>query len=129
MLFTFSLTLVGYNMEVHYCDGEITGVSNIGKSQCICDSKVESKCEMECGSHDEEPEEEEDCCETQKIKVASSDKIISSSKLGFEQVILLSTVLDLDLFESKSKFQFVYDHYEPPSLVYDIPISIQSFLI
>ena len=135
LLFTFSLTLVGYNLEVHYCDGEITDVSSIGKSECVCDSKIvkeeKSHCEMSCDSHDEEEteEDEEDCCKTEKISIATTDILVSSSKVNLEQVILLSTLLEIHLFSKESRFQEVYDYYKPPSLVYDIPINIQSFLI
>jgi len=78
LLAIFSCTLLGFNLEGHYCDGELTDISIVGKSHC----------EGSCSSHEMIHEESDDHnhgdknsdCSLFKLALRRGDDTIKSSE-------------------------------------------------
>lgn len=146
LLAVFCSTLVGFNLEGHYCNGELTDISLIGKSHC----------EGNCGSHDMVHEEQEvdkhehadkkcamksdckkkceseekgDCCKTEKLSDLS--ELEYSVQLNYVQpIVLMSVLLDYSVFEEEtSEARCAWHHYEDPVPDEDVQVLHQSFLI
>jgi len=133
-------------MEAHYCNGELTDVSFVGKPHCEgqCSSHemvheeeadhhdhgskkcaTKSDCEKEC-----EKKSEGNCCKTEKLSDLSN--LEYSVQLTYVQpIVLLSVLMDYTIFEEKSvdSDDTAWHDYAEPVPREDKQVLHQSFLI
>jgi hypothetical protein len=143
-LFVFCISLPGFSVELHYCKGEITDISFIGETNCVCKGSKEEQttestetisckkhCHKEAAIDDskENLKQEKKCCKTEKLTFASSKlKAISSSK--FNQIVALLAIVNPFLIGKllqKADTDFLL--YEPPIKQRDLQILNSVFII
>ena len=146
LLVVFSATMLGFNFQGHYCDGELTDISIIGKAHCEGNCKShdlihenqetdqhdhkkqsclkKSDCEKEC-----EDEEDSDCCKTESFSDLSD--LEYSVQLNYvESVLLISVLMDYSLFVEKTDTpECAWHQYDEPLPDEDKQVLHQSFLI
>lgn len=149
LLLTFSITLVGYSIEFHYCGNEITDISFLGASNCVCKTdasgcksenhksdtvchKAENSENISCckpnATHGTNGFQKEDCCKTEQVNVAVDD-MTESLKVTKEQMVVLISLFNPYIFSETEAASTDFENYLPPLLYRDIPVMVQSFLI
>jgi len=142
-LISFSFSITGHTLELHYCQGKVTDVSLIGHANCFCgqshaqvdERETESNCEKHCHSVSKDEKKidveikKENCCKTEKLTFLSpSIKALSNTDIPLWTVSL--SILDPTFF-----IQSVYKQsvnplaYIAPILHRDITILTGTFLI
>ncbi len=133
-------------MEGHYCNGELTDLSIVGKAHCEgnCSSHQmiheeshadhyshkdkkcieKSDCEKQC-----ESEQKKGCCKTERLSDLSN--LEYSVQLNVvHPIVLLSVLLDCNLFvEETEESCTAWEEYDEPIPDKDRPILYQSILI
>jgi hypothetical protein len=144
LLAIFSFTVLGFNLEGHYCGGTLTDISIVGKSHCegSCSSHEmiheesdhqdhtnkkcakKSDCEKDC-----ESKSDKDCCKTEKLSDLSD--LEYAVQLNFvSPIVFLSVLLDYSVFEAKERApETAWDDYHEPIPDKDRQVLHQSFLI
>lgn len=138
-LILFGFSNVGFNMEVHFCDGNLTDFSFLGNTECICETDHHEDHCNENSCHEVKPCHEEkndhlvevhvDCCSTQEIIVENTESFKTHSVEFVLAIILASDYSIFQLAESEYEMISPVPSVEPVFLDRDIPILVQSFLI
>lgn len=134
LAFLLMISSTGLGFDAHFCDGHIKRISLIGKAKSCAELYLSSShCKSgksTCKS--KSSEEHEGCCKNESYS--------SDSTLDF-LVIQFAQELDVDLEEpavqcAETQFElFLYPAvdinriYDPPKIIVDIPIQVQSILI
>lgn len=146
LLVVFSCTLIGFNLQGHYCNGELTDISVLGKAKCEgeCASHevvhsdeqdhhehAAKKCatKSDCKKRCETESEEDDCCSTESLSDLSDLEF--AVELNYVQpIVLLSILLDYSIFEEEEEeAEVAWNRYIEPLPDKDRQVLHQSFLI
>ena len=131
----------GFSLSLHYCEGELENWSFIGDSDsCDHNHEEEKSCHEEeiepkscCTKNDNETTVRDNCCKSStKTALLKENFNLSSINFSLPAVITLYSLfvssqhltnnVSVESYYKKSK-------ENPPILIEDIPIHIQSFLI
>ncbi|WP_231632398.1 hypothetical protein [Mangrovimonas sp. TPBH4] len=119
LLSTISLTVVK-----HYCGDNLIDVAVF--------TEVE-KCGMEMKDHTQALVEKKSCCKDEVEVVQGQDNLNTSDfdKLDFGQKVFLSSFVYsyINLFQGETKANVPHEYYTPPSLIADMQVLNQVFII
>jgi len=128
---------MGFVIQKHYCNNELRDVSFLFKSD-TCDmlSAMKAPCPMHAEhrspQNEEQSSHENDCCKdtVEVLKpVQDLQAKIALSQLELDPVFIGIVAMVLKLvIPKKNKLSHPYQHYKPPILVYDLSLSLQTFL-
>ena len=120
--FAILFTSMGFTFSSHYCGGEKQkSAFNIGVTDVSCGMETKSNTSSKLKSN---------CCkdEYQKIQI-DDDYTQQNVKIDLHPNFIVAFVATyFNLFENNA-VQKKYALYNPPPLIRDIPIMVQSFLI
>jgi hypothetical protein len=131
---------VGYAVDFHYCQGNLKSFSFAGKA-ASCHNAVADKSVKTCPFHSADQLansgislEKTACCQNETLQFHSDiDQNLNTSQVSPEHQDVPSVFIisHTDAYKSSSiihkKLKFLC--YKPPSIVADIPVLIQSFLL
>ena len=144
-LIVFSISLPGYSVEVHFCEGKITDVALFGNASCVCENKkapvaVEEEhhhagCKKHCQPEKAEANKEvtkfhKECCKTEKLTLTSSKLKAHSSHKITQVVLMAAAILNpyiiTDLIREREAES---TPYLPPLIQRDLQILNSVFII
>lgn len=131
------VTSVGFAVDMHYCKGELKSFSFVGKAKTCHEMMTTAPaCPMHAKMAKDEngtcSSDKKNCCENEVIYVQSDqdqmpgfslvlDKSVQQFVVAFVFGFLQSDFTQLDTISGQD--------YQPPLLLRDIPVLIQSFLL
>ena len=132
------LSSTGFSMDAHYCQGQLKGVSFLGKAKSCHDIQATPSCHKtkKTCQHKEEnlsQEEKDNCCSNESIVVEKSDvdatspQIASASDIQLDFVAAFVAVYVFNYHVEANVQPFF--QYKPPIPDRDIQILYQTFLI
>lgn len=131
--------MVGNAFEVHYCKGELSGISFFGNASCEMEQAPLDGChKMECDHHTANVEkginhsrkiQKPSCCSTENWDLGSSNRLVKNeSHLTDLQRVVLMHFFPIYLFEESTLNQPSFPYLDP-DIRANIPVLFQSFLI
>lgn len=144
------LSSVGITISKHFCSGELKDVAVFGQAE-TCDGQCSmhqgdsfealgikdiapKSCCADKSSQEPKGSEENHCCDFETDYLQLDIENITVEALSFANLLPLLFIIDANLFNQWSSELLVnsqrqFQYYQPPNIILDIPILIQSFLI
>lgn len=140
MAFLMFFTSVGFSMDMHFCGHQLKSFNLLGKAKnCYelagvetpktCQEKTEAV-SLPDGCTLDKP----DCCSNKTLHVQADQNQRSQSNDIAENISLQHIILIARVFQSFKQTKIVSNtadflHYQPPLILRDIPVLVQSFLL
>jgi|10_taG_2_1085330.scaffolds.fasta_scaffold33412_2 hypothetical protein len=122
------LSTVSFTVEQHFCGDVLVDYSFDGSAK---------SCSMDIGQADDNAREcsflqTQDCCSNETLSITGQDELkISFNNFSFEQQLFIVSYVYTYLVSYEGLDQKVvpFEHYPPPTLIRDILVLEQTFLI
>jgi hypothetical protein len=117
----------------HYCRGELKSVSLFVKATPCHENKKMKRCPMHSSDSDQKKDNGNGCCDTENdLFKVENDQIetaisfdLTDYPVFFAVLSIIVPGLEINDEDNKTRHFFTY---KPPLLVYDLPVSLQTFL-
>lgn len=137
MAFLMFFTSVGFNVDMHYCQGELKHFNFFGKAKSCHEVEEGMK---DCPHHKKMMEEKSSSTQAISKKDCCQNKILhfQSNQTQLNHTVTMSPQLQSFLFAFVGTFlnfsvikteKLAYAHYKPPLVPKDIYVLLETFLL
>lgn len=129
LLFVFSISLTGFSVDIHFCEGKLTDVAFFSEASCICDNhefEEKSCCQhqkenaKDCHTSNAALTKNKPCCSNEELVVqalkfdSTNPTVKSHAKVIYLQanqldIVKINDVKTIHLFSNSSKQNFNKD--------------------
>lgn len=138
MALLMMLSSTGFSMDVHFCQGQIQGISLFGKAKSCHEKQETPPCHQTKKSchHKEDgisKTDKDNCCHNETVVIEKSDLDATTTQLTTVKDIPLDFVaayIAVYVFNYSVQADFLpYAQYKPPLPDRDVQVLYQTFLI
>jgi hypothetical protein len=130
------LSTKGFSMDIHFCQGNIDGISMLGKTEGCCNQQShnnKTNAKSKCADMSNSIDKKDNCCHNEHLVINKAGSEAPDLQLTTAQEVqfdVLPTPLQVwNLNIPTEKEINAYQIYHPPIPDKDIQVLYQSFLI